>query len=87
MSATDIATPHINPQGAPIAETILLPGDPLRAQFIAENFLEDTVQFNGVRNMLGLPAPIKATPFRSWAPAWAFPPSAFTPGSSSTTTA
>ena len=39
MSATDIATPHINPQGAPIAETILLPGDPLRAQFIAENFL------------------------------------------------
>ena len=47
MSATDISTPHINPQGAPIAETILLPGDPLRAQFIAENFLEDTVQFNG----------------------------------------
>ena len=53
LSATDIATPHINPQGAPIAETILLPGDPLRAKFIAENFLEDTVQFNGVRNMLG----------------------------------
>ncbi len=36
-----------------IAETILLPGDPLRAKFIADNFLEDVVQFNGVRNMFG----------------------------------
>ena len=62
MSATDIATPHINPQGAPIAETILLPGDPLRAQFIAENFLEDTVQFNGVRNMLGFTGTYKGNP-------------------------
>lgn len=33
-------TPHIVPEGAPIAETILLPGDPRRAQFIAENFLD-----------------------------------------------
>lgn len=47
------ATPHINPEGAPIAETILLPGDPLRAKFIAETYLEDAVQFNAVRNMLG----------------------------------
>lgn len=47
------STPHINPQGTPIAETVLLPGDPLRAQFIAENYLENVVQFNGVRNMLG----------------------------------
>ncbi|WP_330948579.1 purine-nucleoside phosphorylase [Virgibacillus sp. MG-45] len=46
-------TPHIKPQGAEIAETILLPGDPLRAKFIAETFLEDTVQFNEVRGMLG----------------------------------
>ncbi len=36
-----------------IAETILLPGDPLRAKFIAENFLEDVQQFNAVRNMFG----------------------------------
>ena len=62
MSATDIATPHINPQGAPIAETILLPGDPLRAKFIAENFLEDTVQFNGVRNMLGFTGTFNGKP-------------------------
>lgn len=46
-------TPHINPSGAPIAKTVLLPGDPLRAKFIAENYLEDVVQFNSVRNMLG----------------------------------
>lgn len=46
-------TPHINPGGAPVAKTVLLPGDPLRAKFIAENYLEDVVQFNAVRNMLG----------------------------------
>ncbi|RSZ62124.1 purine-nucleoside phosphorylase [Corynebacterium hylobatis] len=46
-------TPHINPGGAPIAKTVLMPGDPLRAKFIAENYLENVVQFNAVRNMLG----------------------------------
>lgn len=45
-------TPHIN-QTAEIAETILLPGDPLRAKFIAENFLENPQQFNSVRGALG----------------------------------
>ena len=53
MPATGTSTPHIKPDGAPIAETILLPGDPLRAKFIAETFLEDAVQFNPVRNMYG----------------------------------
>lgn len=48
-----LETPHIKPNGAEIAETILLPGDPLRAKFIAENYLEDVVQFNEVRGMLG----------------------------------
>lgn len=49
-----IPTPHnqVAEQGV-IAETILLPGDPLRAKFIAENFLKDPVQFNSVRNILG----------------------------------
>ncbi|WNS46068.1 purine-nucleoside phosphorylase [Paenibacillus sp. MMS20-IR301] len=46
-------TPHIKPNGAEIAETILLPGDPLRAQFIAETYLENPVLFNEVRGMLG----------------------------------
>lgn len=45
-------TAHIN-QTAEIADTILLPGDPLRAKFIAENFLENPVQFNAVRGALG----------------------------------
>ncbi|MCG6197369.1 DeoD-type purine-nucleoside phosphorylase, partial [Anoxybacillus sp. LAT_38] len=36
-----------------IAETILLPGDPLRAKYIAETFLEDAVCYNNVRGMLG----------------------------------
>ena len=49
-----IPTPHITCTDKElIADTILLPGDPLRAKFIADNFLEDVVQFNGVRNMLG----------------------------------
>ncbi|GBG96692.1 purine-nucleoside phosphorylase [Lactococcus termiticola] len=46
-------TPHIEAQKGEIADKILLPGDPLRAKFIAENFLEDAVQFNNVRGMLG----------------------------------
>lgn len=49
-----IPTPHleVKEQGL-IAETVLLPGDPLRAKFIAETYLENPVQFNAVRNMLG----------------------------------
>ena len=46
-------TPHIKPNGVEIAETILLPGDPLWAKFIAENFLENYECFNEVRGMLG----------------------------------
>lgn len=46
-------TPHISAKKGEIAETILLPGDPLRAKFIAKNFLENPVQFNAIRNMLG----------------------------------
>lgn len=46
-------TAHNTAQPGEIAETILLPGDPLRAQFIAEHFLTDAKQFNAVRNMFG----------------------------------
>lgn len=48
-----MSTPHNAANKGDIAKTILLPGDPLRAKFIAENFLEDVVQFNTVRNMFG----------------------------------
>ena len=46
-------TPHIGAQYGEIAETVLMAGDPLRAKFMAENFLENIVQFNNVRGMLG----------------------------------
>jgi purine-nucleoside phosphorylase len=46
-------TAHIDPKGEQIAETILLPGDPLRAKFIAETYLEDPRCINDVRGMLG----------------------------------
>lgn len=44
---------HINANKGDIADTILLPGDPLRAKYIAETFLEDVVLYNEVRNMFG----------------------------------
>ncbi len=53
MPPTTASTPHIDPQGAPIARTVFLPGDPLRARFIAEAYLDDVVQFNAVRGQLG----------------------------------
>ncbi len=48
-----MATPHIKANPGDIAERVLLPGDPLRAKFIAENFLEDAVCYNEVRGMYG----------------------------------
>jgi len=44
---------HISAKEGDIAETVLLPGDPLRAKFVAETFLKDAVQYTQVRNMLG----------------------------------
>jgi len=44
---------HIGANKGDIAKTILLPGDPLRAKFIAETFLENPKQYNNVRGMLG----------------------------------
>lgn len=48
-----MSTPHNAAQKGDIAKTVLLPGDPLRAQYIAEHYLENPVCFNTVRNMLG----------------------------------
>jgi len=44
---------HIAAKEGDIAEAVLLPGDPLRAKFVADNFLKDAVQYTNVRNMLG----------------------------------
>lgn len=46
-------TPHIEAKKGDINKKVLMPGDPLRAKFIAENFLSDVKQFNSVRNMFG----------------------------------
>ncbi len=46
-------TAHIKAEPEDVAETVIMPGDPLRAKFIAENYLDDYSQFNDVRGMLG----------------------------------
>lgn len=48
-----IPTPHNAAEDGEIAKTVLMPGDPLRAKYIAENYLENPVCFTTVRNMLG----------------------------------
>lgn len=48
-----MSTPHIAAEKGAFAETVLLPGDPLRAKFVAENYLQDVQCVNEVRNMLG----------------------------------
>ena len=48
-----MSTPHNEAQIGEIAKTVLMPGDPLRAQFLAQTYLEDVHQFNAVRNMFG----------------------------------
>ena len=46
-------TPHIGANIGDIADTVIMAGDPLRAKFMAEKFLENPVLFNNVRGMLG----------------------------------
>ncbi len=48
-----MATPHNSAEKGDIAKTVLMPGDPLRAKFIAETYLTDVKCFNEVRGMLG----------------------------------
>ena len=55
-------TPHIEAEKGAFAETVLLPGDPLRAKFIAETFLEEVQQVNGVRNRFGFTGSYRGTP-------------------------
>ena len=56
------STPHIDPRGVEIAETILLPGDPLRAKFIADTFFDDARCFNEVRGMYGFTGSYRGKP-------------------------
>ena len=53
---------HINANKGDIAERILLPGDPLRAKYIAETYLDNPVCFNEVRGMYGYTGTYKGVP-------------------------
>jgi purine-nucleoside phosphorylase len=55
-------TPHIAAEKGAFAPTVLMPGDPIRAQLIAQNYLDDVVQITGVRNMLGFTGKWKGAP-------------------------
>ena len=57
-----IPTPHIEAKKDDIAKTVLMPGDPLRAKFIADTFLENVKTFNTVRNMFGYTGTYKGKP-------------------------
>lgn len=57
-----MSTPHIEAKKGEIAEIVLLPGDPLRAKYIAETYLEDVKQYNTVRNAFGFTGTYKGTP-------------------------
>ena len=55
-------TPHISAAPGAFAEAVLLPGDPLRARFIAEKFLDDAQEVTAVRNMLGFTGSYRGMP-------------------------
>ena len=55
-------TPHNAALAGQIAKTVLMPGDPLRAKVLAETYLENAVQFNSVRGMLGYTGTYKGKP-------------------------
>jgi len=57
-----MSTPHISSELGQIAKTVLMPGDPLRSKFIAENFLENPVLVNNVRGVQGYTGTWKGVP-------------------------
>ena len=57
-----MATAHINAAPGDYADTVLMPGDPLRAQYIAESFLDDARRVNDVRNMWGFTGAYRGQP-------------------------
>ncbi len=56
-----MATKHMNAAPGDFAETVLMPGDPLRAQYIADTYLDDVRRVNDVRNMWGFTGTYKGT--------------------------
>lgn len=63
---------HLEAKMGDIADTVLLPGDPLRAKYIAETFLENPVCYNTVRNAFGYTGTYKGNESRFKEPGWGF---------------
>ena len=61
-NAKDFHTPHINATPDDFAKTVLMPGDPLRAKFVAENFLENARLVNNVRGIQGYTGTYQGVP-------------------------
>lgn len=68
-----IKTPHISAPDGAFAKTVLMPGDPLRAKFIAETFLEDAKLITSVRNVLGYTGTYKGVPVTTMASGMGMP--------------
>lgn len=57
-----MSTPHLSAKSGEYAPTVLMPGDPLRARYIAESFLDDAVEVTAVRSMLGFTGTYNGVP-------------------------
>lgn len=67
-----MGTPHNEAEKGEVAKRVLMPGDPLRAKYIAEHFLKDAVCFNTVRNMLGYTGTYKGEKISVMEAVWEF---------------
>lgn len=65
---------HIEAKKGEIAETVLMPGDPLRAQWIAETFLENVFAITRSGECWGIQASLKGKEYQFKAVVWAYPP-------------
>ena len=74
-----MSTPHNGAEKGDIAKTVLMPGDPLRAKYIADTYLKDVKRFNTVRNMFGYTGTYEGKEVSVMAAAWGCPPSVFIP--------
>lgn len=63
-------TPHINAHPGDFAHTVLMPGDPLRSRFVAENFLTDAHLVNNVRSVYGYTGTYKGKSVSVMASVW-----------------
>ena len=65
-----MSTPHNQANKGDIAKTVLMPGDPLRAKYLAETYLENVKQFNATRICLAIQERIKEKKFPLWVRVW-----------------